>query len=252
MRITGFQLGSLFIDRMSQRWLARGLFLFVLCVSVASTLWPLGNRDLSQFYDWLNEYSSMNPSVTAAQMTLPTITWGNILYVLFNLFIVCVYLFVSFFYAHVYIGDKAGQKTKQSVGSFISRTPVLIAFYVLFIVPMLVMSMFFWISYLFFIPALFISPTLLLYDKMNIFHSVMNSFRYSNGYKLSIFWNLLTLYMIFMLLERIPYFFIPLESNAGVLLNGFIIAFIVLALGRLLGIFHVMLHPSADINTQKS
>ena len=226
--------------------------MFVLSLSVASTLWPLGNRDLSQLYDWLNEYSNMNTSAAAAQMALPTITWGNVLYLLFNLFIACVYLFVSFFVAHIFIGDKAGLETKQSVRSFVFRIPVLIVFYVLLVLPMLITFMFFWISYLFIIPALFISPTLLLYDKKNVFDAVMNSFRYSQGYKLSIFWHLLTIYMIYYLLEWLTYLFIPVGSNSRVLLNGFITAFIVMALGRLMGIFHVIMHPPVEENMQNS
>lgn len=252
MRFSSFQVNSLFIDRIGNRWISRGLFLFVLTISIAMNLWPIGDADFSKVSDWLNTYSSSSLPASATIASFPTITAGNVEFLLFTYLMIFAYIFISVVYAHFYVGDRTGLTVSQSVRSLVSRLPALIGFFLIIIIVSIFLSVFFAFSYLFIIPAMFLSPILILAEKKNPFQSISFSFRYTNGYKFSIFWNLLTIYCLFRLADWIVFNFLPDGSNAGILLHGFFTAFAVLTIGRTIGIFYEMIRIGKEIrNTEQ-
>jgi len=247
MRFSSFQVNSLFIDRIGNRWISRGLFLFVLILSIATNLWPIGDTDFSKYFDsldtflkWMNTYSNASITVVPTAIVWPVLTAGNVLFLTFSFLMVFVYVLISVIYAHVYVGEKIGLSKEQISKLFLSRLPQLILFFLIIVM----LTVFFNFFFLFLIPALFFAPILIFVEKKNPIDSILYSFRYSSGYKFSIFWNLLTLYCMFSLAEQIVFIILPEGSNAGIFLHGFFMAFVVLAIGRSMGIFYELIRAN--------
>jgi len=246
MKMTGFHVNSLLIDRIEKRWVTRGLFVFAFAISVAYSLLPIGDSDFSKFNVWYDKLSSSDFSSASTQIEFPVITMGNVLFLLFTLLAICIFVLVSIIYARIYIGEMIVSKTDQSKESSFVSLPMFIAFFILIIIPLIIMFLFFWFAYIIIVPAMLLSPILILVEKKNIYDSIAYSFKYTNGYKLSIFWNLLTLYCLFWFIESISSFFLPSGNNAGVFLDGFFTAFAALAVGRTIGIFYEMIQLKKD------
>ena len=244
--MTGFNINSLLIDRIEKRWVARGLFVFAFAISVAYYMLPIGDSVFSKISDWADKYSISNFASASTQIEFPVITVENVLNSLFLILMICVFVLVSIIYARIYIGEKIVQTTGETKKSSLDRLPAFIVFFLLIIIPLIIMYNYFYVAYVFIIPAMLLSPILILVEKKNIYDSIVYSFKYTNGYKLSIFWNLLTLYCLFWFFESISSFFLPAGNNAGVFLDGFFTAFAALAVGRTIGIFYEMIRLKKD------
>jgi hypothetical protein len=148
MLFAGIIIDSLMIDRLKKKWVARFLFLLVFAVSVCSGLWPMGDPDLTKIESWVQSITS-NTGVTAANnLVLPVITLGNVIYFLFTFAILFVYILISILYSRIYVGEKSGQGTAQSVLTFLKRFPILIAFYIILLIPSVFMAgIFYFLEY---------------------------------------------------------------------------------------------------------
>lgn len=246
LNFTGIFTDSLMIDRLKKKWAARCLFLLIIAISVCSNLWPLGDPDFSQVTKWIENYYS-NPAayITADTIVLPVITQANVIYVLFSIAVSVVFVFLAVLYAGIFVGDKNGQGMGSSILLYIKRLPVLVAFFLLFSVPAIIIAGISPVLLIILIPGLFLAPILIIFEKMNPIHAVTASFAYVKGAKFSIFWDLLTLFFLYQTAEFLFLSFLSADTNAGILLDSFFTAYFVLAIGRLSGIFYdrLRLHP---------
>lgn len=246
MLFAGIMIDSLMIDRLKKKWAARCLFLLVFAISVCSNIWPLGDSDLSGLTTWLDKYNSNPASLLSADtIVLPVITMGNILYFLFSLAVVVVYIFIAFLYSRIYVGEKSEQSLESSVLSYFKRLPVLIVFFMIIAVPALFLYGINPIVLLCCMPALFFSPILIMLEKQNPIDAIADSYKYTKGAKLSIFWNLLTLYFMYQAAIMLFLSLMPSDSSASTLPGSFFTAYFVLAAGRLCGVFYdrLRIHP---------
>lgn len=251
MLFAGILIDSLMIDRLKKKWTARSLFLLVIAISVCSSLWPIGDPDFSKLNTWLKEYYENTSSfLTADTIVLPTITMGNLVFVIFSIAILFIYLFIAVLYSRIYIGDKSEQTLKSSILSYFKRLPVLIIFFLLLFIPALFLAGIAPVVIIVCIPALFLSPLLILFEKKNPFDAITYSYRYTKGAKFSIFWDLLTLYFIYQASTIFLLNIMPAKSSAGILLDSFFTAYFVLASGRLSGVFYdrLCLHPLPPVS----
>lgn len=251
MLFAGILIDSLMIDRLKKKWVARSLFLLVIAISICSSLWPLGDPDFSKLTSWVDEYYKNTSSfLTADTITLPVITTGNVIFVLFSIAILFVYLFIAVLYSRIYIGDKSEQTLKISILSFVKRLPGLIAFFLLLFIPASFLTGIAPVALIVCIPALFLSPLLILFEKKNPFDAITYSYRYTKGAKFSIFWDLLTLFFMYQATTVLLLSVMPAKSSAGILLDSFFTAYFVLASGRLSGVFYdrLCLHPLPPVS----
>jgi len=246
MLFAGIMIDSLMIDRLKKKWAARCLFLLVFAISVCSNLWPAGDSDLSKLSAWLVKYNKDPASFLSADtIVLPVITISNLVYFAFTLAVMIVYVFIAFLYSRIYVGEKSEQSLGTSILSYFRRLPVLIVFFMIIAVPALFLSGINPVVLICCIPALIFSPILIMIEKKNPIDAIADSYKYTKGAKLAIFWNLLTLYFMYQAAMMLLLSFMPTDSSAGTLPGSFFTAYFILAAGRLSGVFYdrLRIHP---------
>lgn len=237
------------IDSLRSRWVARVLFIVVFLIYTLSTLYPIGDPDLSKYFQWLERYQSYirtNPDMLS-YLGLPVLTKGNILFIIFRTIISYVYIFIAFLYTGVYLSDRAQMKARAGLMRYLSRLPALISWVIfitiLFVFPLLplIMDMSILIiivvlAELFFVvPSLFLSPALILHERKSSFESIIASIRKTQGIKLSILTNLMMLGLLFIIFLLMFSMFINPQKQAFQLVFGYFFSYLVLAFGRLIG-----------------
>ena len=246
MFFAGLIIDSLRIDRLEKKWAARCLFLLVIAISICSNLWPMGDPDFSKFTTWAESFSNTSEMYTSIlssrDIALQIISIGNIIYCLFFVAVLFVYIFIAILYSRIYVGEKSGQKLSQSCLAFLKYLPILIVFYIMVLIPVIILNWIGLILLILVVPALFFSPILITLEKKNPIDALIYSYRYTKGVKFSIAWDIMTLYCMYRAAEWLFLGFLPTASSAVVLLDSFFTAFFVLSFGRMTGIFYDRLH----------
>jgi len=244
MTAAGILLESLKIDNLEKKWAARSLFLLIFVVYVSALLFPPGDPDFTPFWNWVNNYDPAKIMANTDSITLPVITQGNVTYLLFMAAVNFFFVLVALFYSRLYTGEKIGQGMGTSTAAFFRRLPVLLLFFLLFGAASVLLSCFYF-AFLFIVPALFFTPQLIMTEKKNPIAAISGSFTLTKGIKLSIFWNLISLFSLMMIVQWLYLSIIPSNLNASVFLDGFFYAYFVLAAGRLNGAFYdiIRIHP---------
>lgn len=238
MLFAGIMIDSLMIDRLKKKWVVRLLFLLVFAISVCSSLWPMGDPDLTKIISWMQSVGSNPASMTAGNIVLPIITTGNVVYFFFTFAIMFVDILLSILYSRLYVGEKNGQGVSQSLLAFFRRLPLLIVFYIILLIPSFFLAGIFQIGFVFVIPVLYFAPILITFENFSPIKAITLSYKYTKGAKISIALNVLLLISMYWFAESLFLMFLPEASNAGILLQGFFTAYFVLAYGRLNGAFY--------------
>lgn len=251
MHYIGFQINSLKIDSLSKRWYARGVFLFVFAVYSIVNLWPLGDPDFSKVISWVEDYTEL-ASEGSANIPLPEISSGNILYIA-SVFGLSILLFaISFFYTGLFLADQRGSLDWKVLLGVMKRLPVLLIFvFVLFVPLIIVLS----IPYLnifllmLILPPVYLAPAIIVEEKKSFFESIAVSLKSTKGFKFSIFLNFMIMYSFFNIASWILSWVIHADTKGYILVSGFLISFLVLAVGRNIGIIYNIVKTFSKMNS---
>ncbi len=269
----GILLDSLKIDRLEKRWTARGLFLVIFGIFVSANLWPIGNPNFSAWDAWYDElykqyetflYASTETFLATPDIGLPATLAGNMLYICFVIAIGFVITMLAFLYTRIYIGDRSGQKITASLGAYFRRLPLLFLFlclYFIFCVVLIfaatitigliipqVTALLYLMNPLILLSGLIFAPIEITYSRTGLIEALLRSIRYTRGFKFSIFWGLLALFCMYTLTQFVFHQFLGTNSGAGILIDGFLLSFLLIAFGRQAGILYdkIKLHPEPD------
>ncbi|MBN1891260.1 MAG: hypothetical protein JW780_00625, partial [Clostridiales bacterium] len=115
-------LESLKIDSLSNRWVARLLFLFVFLLYSLTRIYPVGDPDFSRVAAWYVRFTEMG-AVYSPEIGLPEITLGNVIFLGFEVLLIIVFVFVAMFYTAIYLSDKNQMTTSAGIIRYIKRLP---------------------------------------------------------------------------------------------------------------------------------
>lgn len=230
-------LESLKIDALSNRWVARLLFLFVFILYSMTRIYPVGDSDFSRVAAWYVRFTEMG-AVYSPDIGLPKITLGNVIYLGFEVVLIFVFIFIAMLYTAVYLSDKNQMKASAGIIRYIKSLPSLILFVFLlalfFAFPMLTFPP----LILLIVPPLFLVPPLIIQKKVNAIDAIMLSLKKTYGLKLSIIIHILALGLLFSALIFLFAIVIDPTFQAFRLIEGFLMAYFVLSFGRLLGVIY--------------
>lgn len=270
MIFAGILIDAFKIDRLEKRWTARGLFLVIFGIFVSAGFRPIGNPDFSSWITWYDDvykqyetylYASKETFFAMPDIGLPATLAGNMLYICFVIAIGFVIAMIAFLYTRIYLGDRNGQKTAASLGMYLKRLPMLFLFLCLYFVFCIVlifaatltiglifpqiMAILYLMIPLVLLSGLLFAPIEIIFSGTGLIEALLRSGRYTKGYKFSIFWAFLALFSVYTLSRYVFYLFLGTNTNAGILIDGFLLAFAVCAFGRLAGILFdkIKLHP---------
>ena len=230
-------LESLKIDLLKNKWVARLLFLAVLLIRSITRLYPVGDPDFSKVEKWYTQYRESGPA-QAASLGLPPFTAGNFLFRGFEIFLFFIFIFIGLLYLALYLSDKVEMTTGSGLMRYIRRFPALLFFVFalssIFAVPLLMMPP---LAFLILAP-LVLAPSLIIQEQMNSINAALASIKKTTGIKLPIFLTILIHGLFFITLNILFSMLMDPTIKPFYFIEGFLVAFYVLSLSRLIGILY--------------
>jgi hypothetical protein len=152
--------------------------------------------------------------------------------------------YFSLMYATCFVMEHDGFPGKKGIIASLRQLPRLIGYVLILIVPFVISSIFLFIPMIYLYYSLFFSPVLITEGKKGIFEAMIESFRVSRGFKISIFFTQMLIYFIL----NIPIslfaqgFLYSGYSNTIVehLVMSFLSAAQVLITGRMIGNYYML------------
>jgi hypothetical protein len=241
MKFTGFLFDSLKIESASNRWASRLLFVVVFAFSAIMRISPPGDPDLKGVIEWLNKFETMN-SDQISQLSLPHISTGNIIYLATSFIAAILFVLFIFLSTYIFFSDHPQENQKYSLSGFAKSLPSLLVLVLLLLIPVNFLAQFpiFLLLAIFVISAVYLSPAIIFIEKKPALVSIMKSVKKTYGFKLSIFMNVLTLYTMQQIISWLFSLLINVESVGFYLIDGFLFAFLVFAIGKNIGAFYII------------
>lgn len=236
-------LQSFKVDSLTRRWAAFLLLLLVWGVSFCFFLKPPGDPDFSQLFFWYEDVQeAADPYAFMMRNPLSTVfTWQNIIYIC-SFFLYLFFLYLSgLFYFVMYICDKREVAFRRVPYVFFSRVGWIVLLTVVSFVPALLVFSVLPYLYLVLIPALYALPGLVFFEKKNAFLAVAGSIAVTRGMKLSIFFELSIISLVFMLINAVLSWTLHSDSIGYYMVNGFVMAYFTLVVARNMGIRYHMI-----------
>ncbi len=228
---------SLKIDLLKNKWVARLLFLAIFLIRSITRLYPVGDPNFSHVEKWYAQYRELGPA-QAASLGLPPFTAGNFLFRGFEILLFFIFIFMGLLYLAIYLSDKVEMSAGSAFMRYFKRLPALMFFVFalssIFAVPLLMIPP---LAFLILAP-LALAPSLIIQEQMNSINAALASIKKTTGIKLPIFLTLLIHGLFFFSLN----FFVALLMDPTIkpfyFIEGFMVAFYVLSLSRLVGIVY--------------
>lgn len=248
----GLAIEALKIDKLEKRWVARCLFLLVYCVNAFILFWEPGDSDFSALMRWAEKYSDAANYAATEMIELPYISIGNIIFILSLIGLLIFNVLMSNLYLRIYIGDRAGQKIRTSVGSYFQRLPILIIF--LFLLSIVLLFVQFLILPALFAAAVFFQfvPAMILYEKKGLVQAIKNSVLRTKGIRFFIILSVATLNLLYSFSNYLISSFLWDYKQAAILLDSLIVTVLCLSFGRMSGIIYSNIFMKSKTNENEN
>lgn len=241
MKFTGFLFDSFRIESTSKKWASRLLFMVVFALSALMRISPPGDPDFKGIIEWLDKVEAMS-GAQVSQLSLPYISTGNVIYLAASFIVAILFVLFIFMSTHIFFCDHSKENQKYSTAGFFRSLPSLLGLILLLLIPVSLFAQFplFLLLAIFIISAVYLSPAIILIEKKPALVSIMRSVKITYGFKLSIFMNVLTIYSLQQIVSWLISFLINVDSIGFYLIDGFLFAFLVLAIGKNIGAFYII------------
>lgn len=215
---------------------ARGLFVIVYLLYLGFSEFTIGKPiDINALLTALQ-----SGNVTA----YPQITILNIYYYASLLAFAVLMTYFSLIYATCFVMEHDGFPGKKGIIASLRQLPRLIGYILILIVPVLISSIFLFIPMIYLYYSLFFAPVLITEGKKGIFEAMIESFRVSRGFKISIFFTQMFIYFLINIpISLFASGFLYSGYNntiAEYLVMSFLGAAQVLITGRMLGNYYIL------------
>lgn len=239
MKFTGFLFDSLKIESSKNKWASRLLFIVIFAVSAVMKLSPPGDPDLSVITQWLDKVETMN-GAQISQLTLPVISQGNVIYLVASFIVAILFVLFLFMSTCISLNDQDDKANSCTMSGFFYKMPSLLALILFILIPVnfLAQSPVFMIFSFLIISAVYLSPAIILNEKTSSLEAVLKSVKTTYGLKFSIFMNFFTIYFIYQILIWLFSLVIHEDSAGFFLVDGYLFAFTVVAIGKNIGEFY--------------
>ena len=237
---TGFRFESLKIDALKAHWAARVLFVAILLLSVLPVFFPVGNPDFSEFVRWMDNVVEKGENLSSIEVlsSMPPITMGHLLNRASELGYQVLSLFLALIYAGFYLLNDKFDSPRKIVLETFKKTPSIIFIMFLFIAPLFLILVSMPFVVLLILPIFYFAPALIYDKKMPGFESMVKSGSLTQGYKFSIFFNLIMLSSMNSFASFLFALVLEVESKGFSLVMGFLDAFMLLAIARNVGVMY--------------
>lgn len=175
-----------------------------------------------------------------SQLSFQVISKGNVIYLAASFFVAILFVLFMFVSTYIFFSDHDEESQKYSLSGFLKSLPALLGFVLILLIPVNFIAQFpiFLMLALFIISAVYLSPAIIIIEKKSALVSIMKSMKKTYGFKLSIFMNLLTLYSLQQIFTWLISFLINVDSVGFYLVDGFLFAFLIVAIGKNIGAFY--------------
>lgn len=237
---TGFRFESLKIDTLKARWAARVLFIAIFILSVLPIFSPVGNSDFSELLNWGEKILEQGDSIYSSvdNNSMPPITVGHILYLASGLGYQLLSLFFAMLYTGLYVLNDKFDSPKKILIETCKRIPSIIFIMFLFITPLFFIIATLPFVVLLILPIFYFAPALIYDRKMPGFESMIRSGSITQGYKFSIFFNLMMLSSLNYFVTFLFSLVLEIESKGFALIVAFLEAYMLLAIARNVGVMY--------------
>jgi hypothetical protein len=216
-------------------------FVLLYLINIVLYFLPIGDTDFTAFND------AFNAIVAGQSAVLPVLTTGNWITLGLMALASLINLFATFFYAALFVGEAAGQSIKQIVGGCLRALPRLLLFMVLLLVPSMFTAILFLIPLLIFVTMMYFLPLHLMHERQTLPQALHNSFTNTRGSKMNIFFQMFFLSILVSLPKNLFLTFAPQSELPVVLIETFFTVLQALAQGRLMGMLYLFLVKKVPI-----
>ncbi|MHB1452529.1 MAG: hypothetical protein ACYCYM_01045 [Saccharofermentanales bacterium] len=215
---------------------ARGLFVIVYLLFLGFSEFPIGKPiDINALFEALQSGNAV---------VYPQITSQNIFYYASLLAFSVLVSYFSLIYATCFIMEHDGFPGKKGIIASLRQFPRLVGLILILIVPVLISSVFLFIPMIYLYYSLFFAPALITEGKKGIIEAMIESFRVSRGFKISIFFTQMLIYFIINIpISLFASGFLYSGYNdtiAEYLVMSFLSAAQVLITGRMIGNYYIL------------
>lgn len=225
---------SLKFHRVRQETAVRILFLLCTAVNAGVYFFPGSDPDLAGLFNALQAASE-------GQMTMPTFTDGNLLFMGLSLAAALITLICTFTYAALFAGGNEDMPTRSILLGLLRALPLLAVCGVLLVVPAIFSVFLFFIPMIIVFLVLYFLPLNLILGRMRLSEAMAASFRDTRRARMVI----LLQYMMLMIVMNVPESLLlnvlPVSGVAVALIGAFFQAATAMMRGRLMGIFYLNL-----------
>lgn len=241
MKFAGFLFDSFRIESTSNKWVSRLLFIVLFAFAAIMRISPPGDPDMKGITEWLEQVESMTDA-QVSQISLPHLSTGNMIYIAASFIVTILFFLFIFLSTHIFFCDRSQDNQKYSPAGIFKSIPSLLAFVLLLLIPFSFLAqvpMFMLLAF-FVVSAVYLSPAIIMIEKKPVLVSIMKSVKITKGFKLSIFMNVLTIYFFQQVVSWLISLLINIESIGFYLIDGFLFAFLLFAIGKNIGAFYII------------
>lgn len=216
-------------ERTIQVW-----FILLFALNIGLYYLPVGDKDFSPLLTSLN-------AMAAGETVLPVISTGNWITLGLTAFSSLLNLLFVFFYAALFVGEKADLDLRRIYGGCLKGLPCLLGFLLLMVVPMVFSAFLMFIPLFVFTAMMYLLPLFLMHDRAKLPVALENSFRFTRGLRLTIFVQIFFLSVLLSIPEGLILAIAPDSDLAILLVQSFFLVFQSFVQGRMMGIFYLFL-----------
>lgn len=237
-----FMIEALKFNKLKSRSTIKYIFLVVFLFNSLFLLFPLGDKDLSPFMNWVynngslfNETRYLLPDPNANSI----LSWGNIIYLSSQILMKLLNLAFAFFYGVIALGDYLGKTSSESVKTYLKNIPQLLLFLALLIVPLLGGAFLLMLPFYIILAKLIFSMFYVYEDKEELSTALSESFYQTKGVTFSLVWSLIILEFVLSLIRNLLALLVPANIVGYSLISAFSTALSVFVIGRLFALYYI-------------
>ena len=237
-----FMIEALKFNKLKSRNTIKYIFLIVFLLNSLFLLFPLGDKDLSPFINWVynngnlfNETRYLLPDANANSI----LSWGNIIYLSSQLVMKLLNLAFVFLYGAIALGDYIGKPSSESIKTYLKKIPQILLFLALLIVPFVSGAFLFMLPFYIILTKLVFSMFYVYEDKEKLSTALSESFYQTKGITFSLVWSLIILEFVLSLIRNLLALLVPANIVGYSLITAFSTAISIFVIGRLFTLYYI-------------
>lgn len=237
-----FMIEALKFHKLKSNNTIKYIFIVVFVLNSLFLLFPLGDKDLSPFINWVynsgnlfNESKYLLPDPNGGSI----LSWGNVIFLVSQLLIKLLNFAFVFFYGCIALGDYLNKPSSESVKIYFKKLPQLLLFLALLIVPFLSGALLLMLPFYIILTKLVFSMFYVYEEKEKLSTALSESFYQTKGVTFSLVWALIILEFVLSLIRNLLALIVPDNPVGYSLITAFSTAISVFVIGRLFSLYYI-------------